>query len=124
MPGDAPSRRTIRIVPADAAADQGCSGGESFALMVLGDSMAPEFTEGEIIVVEPDGVVGDGSFVIAQVAGEWIFRQLARSATGWRLTARNPAYPATDLGDLTAVRGVVIQKVQPGRRRALKRYVD
>ena len=46
----------------------GCdSGSESFALMVLGDSMVPEFNEGEIIVVEPDGATRDGSFVLAFV---------------------------------------------------------
>jgi DNA polymerase V len=116
-------RQRIPIVPA-AAADPGCGGGESFALMVLGDSMAPEFVEGEIIIVEPDGQVGEGSFVIAQVAGEWTFRQLARGATGWELRALNPAYPAIDLDDLTTVRGVIIQKARPGRRGALKRYVE
>jgi hypothetical protein len=37
-----------------------CAGGESFALMVLGHSMAPEFNEGEIIVIEPDGLAQGG----------------------------------------------------------------
>ena len=37
-----------------------CSAGESFALMVLGHSMAPEFLEGEIIIIEPDGLAADG----------------------------------------------------------------
>ena len=117
-------QKTIPVVAAKAAGDPGCSGSESFALMVLGDSMAPEFVEGEIIIVEPDGHVDGGSYVIAQVAGEWIFRQLVRGAAGWQLRPLNPAYPAVDLDDLTAVRGVVIQKSRPGRRRALKRYVD
>ena len=34
------------------ADDAGCSGGESFALRVLGDDMAPEFNDGEIIIVD------------------------------------------------------------------------
>jgi len=102
----------------------GCdSGSESFALMVLGDSMAPEFNEGEIIVVEPDGATRDGSFVLAFVGAEWIFRQLRREGEGWRLQPLNPAYAATPLPDLAALRGVVIQKALPGRRRASKRYV-
>ena len=29
-----------------------CAGGESFALMVMGQSMTPEFQEGEIIIIE------------------------------------------------------------------------
>jgi SOS-response transcriptional repressor LexA len=104
--------------------DDGCGGAESFALMVLGDSMAPEFEHGDIVVIEPDGLATDGSFVLAHHGGEWIFRQLARSGGGWRLQAMNPAYPAAELPDLTAVRGVIIQKSRPGRRRAGKRYVD
>lgn len=102
----------------------GCSSGESFALMVLGDSMLPEFAEGEIIVIEPDGLAGDGSFVLARCGEDWIFRQLARDAGGrWRLRPLNPAYPDIAIADLSAVRGVVIQKSKPGRRRASKRYV-
>lgn len=102
----------------------GCASGESFALMVLGDSMLPEFSEGDIIVIEPDGLASDGSFVLAYCNDEWIFRQLARDPrAGWRLHALDPRYPDIPLADLSAVRGVVIQKSRPGRRRASKRYV-
>lgn len=101
-----------------------CSGGESFALRVIGHSMAPEFNDGEIIVVEPDGAVRDGSYVLAQHDGEWIFRQLCDDGGGrWRLHALDPAWPDLPLADLSAVRGVIIQKALPGRRRASKRYV-
>lgn len=100
-----------------------CSGAEVFALRVLGQSMAPEFDEGEIIVIEPDGALRDGSFVLALLDGEWLFRQLRREGEGWCLHAINPAFPARALPDLTAVRGVVIQKARPGRRRASKCYL-
>ncbi|MDO8789152.1 MAG: S24 family peptidase [Sulfuritalea sp.] len=100
-----------------------CSSAEPFALMVLGDSMEPEFVEGEVILIEPEGLATDGSYVLAQLAGEWIFRQLIRQGAGWRLQALNPAYPAADIPDLGAVKGVIIQKSKPGRRRATKRYV-
>jgi DNA polymerase V len=106
-----------------AADDAGCSGGEVFALRVLGDSMAPEFLDGEIIIVEPDGALRDGSFVLAQAGGEWTLRQLTRSGGGWALHALHPGYPDQPLPDLAAVHGVVIQKAVPGRRRAAKRYV-
>lgn len=102
----------------------GCSGAELFALLVVGDSMAPEFADGEVIVVEPEGLARDGAFVVAQVDGDWALRQLVRAADGWRLCALNPAFPAAAISDLSAVRGVVIQKSQPGRRRSIKRYVD
>ena len=100
-----------------------CSGAEVFALQVLGQSMAPEFDEGEIIVIEPDGALRDGSFVLALLDGEWLFRQLRREGDGWRLHALNPAFAELPLPDLAAVRGVIIQKALPGRRRASKRYV-
>lgn len=102
---------------------EACTGNESFALMVLGHSMAPEFNEGEIIVIEPDGLIKDGSFVLAFHADEWTFRQLLQRDDGWVLNALNPAFPAMPLNDLSAVRGVIIQKALPGRRRASKFYV-
>jgi SOS-response transcriptional repressor LexA len=100
-----------------------CSGAEVFALRVLGQSMAPEFEEGEIIVVEPDGALRDGSFVLAQLGQEWIFRQLRRDGEGWQLAALNPVFPPRPLPGLEAVRGVIIQKSRPGRRRASKSYL-
>jgi SOS-response transcriptional repressor LexA len=117
-----------RIIPIQAqgvdAELDACSSAEPFALMVLGDSMEPEFLEGEVILIEPEGLATDGSFVLAQLAGEWIFRQLVRQGSGWRLQALNPAYPAADIAGLDAVKGVIIQKSRPGTRRASKRYVE
>ena len=65
-----------RGVVIDDAAVASCAGGESFALMVLGHSMAPEFNEGEIIIIEPEGLARDGSYVLAWHGEEWTFRQL------------------------------------------------
>jgi DNA polymerase V len=121
----AEARRHIPILPQAAdPALEACAAAEAFALMVLGDSMEPEFREGEVILIEPEGLATDGSFVLAQLGGEWIFRQLAKQGEGWQLRALNPAYPAADIADLGAVKGVIIQKSQPGRRRASKRYVE
>ena len=114
-----------RVIPiADRGTFGDCSGAEPFALRVIGDSMAPEFEDGDVIVVEPEGHATDGSFVIARHADEWVFRQLLRDVDGWRLHALDPAYDDVRLPDLGSVRGVVIQKSRPGRRRAGKRYVD
>ena len=84
--------------------------------------MAPEFVEGDVIVIEPEGLATDGAYVLAQARGEWIFRRLVARDGGWSLRALDPRYAAIDIPDLTAVRGVVIQKSRPGSRRALKRY--
>jgi DNA polymerase V len=119
-----PPSKVFPIVAAHDTAAGDCAGAEPFALMVLGDSMAPEFTDGDVIVVEPEGLASDGSFVVAQVDGEWTLRRLVREEYGWRLTALNPAYPAAAIADLAPVRGVVIQKSRPGRRRSIKRYVE
>ncbi len=120
---------TCGCTPAPLGADDedaGCSGGESFALRVLGDDMAPEFNEGDIIIIEPDGTLKDGCFVLAMHAGEWTFRQLAQRGASWFLHALNPA--RTDLADLPlsdlgAVHGVVIQKAVPGRRKLTRHYL-
>jgi len=118
-----PSVRLSSIpVRAEAAQASGCDDGGVFALQVLGDSMLPEFESGDVIVVEPDGRMGDGSYVIARVDDEWALRQLRRAGKGWLLAALNGDAPPKALADLASVRGVVIQKSKPGRRRTIKRY--
>ncbi len=105
-------------------ATSACSSGEPYALMVLGDSMAPEFMEGEIIVIEPEGLAKDGSYVIAWANEEYIFRQLVQHAEGWMLKPLNPIYPNIPVEDIKeTVKGVVILKKQPGRRKEQKSYV-
>lgn len=110
---------SIPVVSAEQPADDSpfgaCSGAEPFALMVLGDSMEPEFVEREIIVVEPEGLATDGSYVIAFHNEEYIFRQLIKRETGWALHALNPVYPDHPIASLSGVRGVVIMKKRPGR---------
>ncbi|BCO27212.1 hypothetical protein MIZ03_2100 [Rhodoferax lithotrophicus] len=100
-----------------------CAGGESFALMVHGQSMVPEFQEGEIILIEPEGLAKEGAYVLAWHQDEWTFRQLLRNTEGWLLHALNPAFADEKLADLSAIKGVIIQKALPGRRRASKFYV-
>jgi DNA polymerase V len=117
------SRPAIPIAIAGDAALGACSGAEPFALLVLGDSMLPEFAEGEIIVIEPEGLATDGAYVLARHDEEWIFRQLVAVGERWQLRPLNPSYPAIDLADLSAVRGVIIQKSRPGNRKSIKRYV-
>jgi SOS-response transcriptional repressor LexA len=116
---------TCQAAP-DPAEDAGCSGGESFALRVLGEDMLPEFREGDVIVVEPDGALKDGCFVLARPGGEWTLRQLVRAGDRWRLRALNPAradVPEVELADLSCVHGLVIQKAVPGRRKLTKNYL-
>ena len=112
------------VAPEQDAALEACESAEPFALMVLGDSMLPEFAEGEVIVVEPEGLARDGSYVVAQHDGEPILRQLLGREGRWWLHPLNPRYQDAELAGLEAVRGVVIQKSRPGSRRSRKTYVD
>ncbi len=102
---------------------ESCAGAEPFALMVLEDSMLPEFAHGEIIVIEPEGLARDGSFVLAFHDGEYIFRQLLQRQDAWYLHPLNPAYADARIADLSVVKGVIIQKQRPGSRRSSKFYV-
>lgn len=99
-----------------------CASGEPYALMVLGDSMLPEFNEGEIIVIEPEGLAHDGSYVIAFVNEEFIFRQLVQHPEGWMLKPLNPTYPNIPIDRLDVVKGVIILKKKPGKRAEQKSY--
>lgn len=99
-----------------------CASGEPYALMVLGDSMQPEFMEGEIIVVEPEGLAKDGSYVVAFVNDEYIFRQVVQHPEGWMLKPVNPLYPNIPVEGLSVVKGVVIMKKKPGKRSEQKAY--
>lgn len=99
-----------------------CESSEPYVLMVLGDSMEPEFEEGEVIVIEPDGAVGDGSFVIAYHNDDYTFRQLIQRDGSWYLHALKEGYPDEPLPDLEGIKGVVTQKKRPGIRGARKRY--
>ncbi|MCP5265969.1 MAG: S24 family peptidase [Burkholderiaceae bacterium] len=123
-----PRSQTIPIhvdgAPATDGQLEACASAEPFALMVLGDSMLPEFEERDIVVIEPEGLANDGAYVLARWDDDWIFRQLQRRGERWALCPLNPSYPEISIPDLSPVRGVIIQKSKPGRRRASKRYVE
>lgn len=123
MDGADRAAQRLAAIPVRAAAAD-CAAAEPFALQVLGDAMLPEFADGDIIVVEPEGVAREGSYVVAQWGGEWTFRQLVRDGGQWFLAALNADHGRAAIPDLSVVRGVVIQKSRPGRRRSHKRYVD
>ncbi len=99
-----------------------CSSAEPYALMVLGDSMLPEFEEGEIIIIEPEGLAHDGSYVIAWHKDEYIFRQLVQHGERWYLKPLNDLYSTDEVPGLEVVKGVITQKKKPGRRSSMKSY--
>lgn len=121
-------KRIIPIIPQSAgpeiaAETSACSGAEPYALMVLGDSMLPEFEEGEIIIIEPEGLAHDGSYVVARHKDEYIFRQLVQHSDRWYLKPLNDLYPTDEVPGLEVVKGVVTQKKKPGKRSSMKSYI-
>jgi len=100
----------------------GCSAAEPFALRVLGDMMEPEFEHGCIIVVDPEGRVKDGCFVVANHNDEFYFRQLVIDGERLLLKCMNHAYDEiVELPGLDAIHGVISQK-SGVRRKDRKRY--
>jgi len=112
----------IPIVASKPSASADDCGDEPFALQVLGNSMRPEFADGDVVVVAPGELARDGSFVIALCDGEWQLRQLVGAPGRWMLHLLEPGGSPQQLTGLEAVRGVVIQKRSGAHRRVLKRY--
>jgi SOS-response transcriptional repressor LexA len=95
-------------------------GGEPFALRVIGDTMAPEFMDGAIIVIDPSGVVKDGSYVLARHNDEYIFRQLVFGEGVYYLKTLADGHDPIEIPDLVPVEGVIIQ--QGARRKADRKH--
>ena len=100
----------------------GCSAAEPFALRVLGDMMEPEFEHGCVIVVDPEGLVRDGCFVVARHNDEYYFRQLVMDGERFLLRCLNHAYEEiVELSGMEEIHGVLSQK-SGARRKDHKRY--
>ena len=99
---------------------EGSCGAEPFALRVIGDSMSPEFKDGCIIIIDPDGVISDGSYVLARHNDEYIFRQLVFGDGRYYLKTLQDGHETIEIQDLRPVEGVIVQ--QAGRRRADRKH--
>lgn len=121
-------KKIIPIIPVGAEPgmseeESACANAEPYALMVLGDSMLPEFEEGEIIIIEPEGLAHDGSYVVAWHKDEYIFRQLVQHDGRWHLKPLNDIYSTDEVSGPEIVKGVVTQKKKPGKRSSMKSYI-
>lgn len=112
-------RRVIPLKSADRTSEADslshCQELEPYALMVLGDSMEPEFRDGHVIIVDPGMPPQHGAYVVIDHQGETHFRQFWIEDGVKYLKPLNPAYPAIALTERYTVRGVVVQRA--GRRR-------
>ena len=99
-----------------------CSASEPFALRVIGDDMAPEFVDGNIIIVDPGGKISSGCYVIARHQEEMIFRQLTIEQNTFSLRALD-----SSLDEIRLPKGVedivgVVSQRSGSRRSEHKRY--
>ena len=85
-----------------------------FALRIKGDSMEPEFIEGEILVIDPHIETKPGDYVIAKNDdnNEATFKQLKRYGRTTVLHPLNPKYPDIELKKRNGYRiiGKVVKK--------------
>ena len=101
----------------------GCASSEPFALRVIGDSMAPEFEHGVIIIIDPSASAGNGSYVVARMEDdEYLFRQLLIENGTYFLTALQEDQRRLEISGPEAIIGVVVQRA--GRRRSQHKHYD
>jgi DNA polymerase V len=112
--------KTIPIVPAQAnqehAEISSCADAEPFALRVIGDSMAPEFLDGHIIIIDPAMPALHGAYVVIDYRGETTFRQFVLEDGRKYLKALNSAFPTIEMVENYRVRGVVTQRASRRRK--------
>ena len=80
----------------------------TYALRIEGDSMEPTFTQGMIVIIEPDADPMPNDYVVAiNGNNEATFKQLIKDGSEWFLKPLNPRYPIRPLGN-AKVTGVCI----------------
>ena len=100
----------------------GCAELEPYALRVTGDSMAPEFWDGCIIIIEPRRFAVHGQYAVVDYAGDTTFRQFVVEGDRRFLKPLNESHPTVELSGSYTVRGVVIQRA--GTRRAHHKHYE
>jgi len=100
----------------------GCSSenSEAYALRVVGDSMLPEFSDGQIVIVDPAYPLSSGAFVVVDYGGEVILGQYRVEDERKRLLFLNADYAPLVLVPPFQIKGVVTQRA--GRRRSERKH--
>jgi len=107
--------------PGDAEAWMPCPtnhGPRTFALKIVGESMMPEYRDGEIIFIDPDLEARHNDDVVVRTPdGKATFKRLQRTQDGTYLLALNPSLPdrIIKVPDETVICGVVIFSGMPRR---------
>jgi len=86
----------------------------TFALRVQGDSMEPEFADGDIVIVEPDAEHIPGKYVVVRANGgeECTFKQLIKDGPDLLLKPLNQRYRIMPMPEDAVIVGVVKWKMK------------
>ncbi len=100
----------------------GCSSenSEAYALRVMGDSMLPEFSDGQIVIVDPAYPLSSGAFVVVDYGGEVILGRYEVEDGLKRIVFLNADYAPLTLVPPYQIKGVVTQRA--GRRRSERKH--
>ncbi len=92
-------------------------GNAYFALLVTGDSMVPEYRDGDIVIVRVQSTAETGDDVVAYVDGsDATLKRFTRTVNGIQLRPLNPAYPVRSFtsdevtAQKVALAGVVVEQ--------------
>ncbi len=83
----------------------------TFAVSVTSDSTEPEFTKGDILIIEPDVPFDHEDFVLAKKGNDVFIRQIYKEGPDWLLKPLNKSYETKPLEDYQIV-GVVVEKAK------------
>jgi len=100
----------------------GCASGELYALQVKGESMEPEFPDGNVIIIDPTGVLRDGSYVIAVLDNEYVFRQYRRHEGRHFLGILKDDSETIEISGTDVIKGIIIQQSEPGKGRKGRKF--
>lgn len=84
----------------------------TFAIMVSGDSMEPEFSaNGDVVIVEPDMPHKDGSYVLAKKGNDVFIRRVSNEGGDWLLKPCNKDYKPKPIEEYLII-GVIREKTK------------
>lgn len=92
--------KLLKLVTNRMSRPPGVSDREAYGVVVRGDSMAPRYEPGEILVVSPNKQVRTGLRCYVQLrSGERLIKTVRKTIGGWMLESINQAYPPREVRD-------------------------
>jgi SOS-response transcriptional repressor LexA len=96
----------------------------SFALTVAGDSMGPEFRDGDVVVFDPSVTPVPGDYVFVEIGETKLFRRYRPLTVGagpsdsYELVPSNPDWPTVRVtpSDNAVMKGVLTERASPRRK--------